>query len=69
MAIEGLIRDGGNAYRLNNGVLEYTAILSNGKMDSHWSQVEFSMIDRANVDYCNAVAAALILQVKRDKNG
>lgn len=68
MAIQGLIRDRGNAYRLNNGELETAPILTTGQVEENWGPVEFEMIDQFNKTYCNAVKAALILQIERDLN-
>lgn len=69
MAIQGLIRDRGNAYRLNNGVLECAAIYKTGEIENSWGPVDFECIDEYNVNYCNAVKAALILQIERDAAG
>lgn len=66
MPIQGLIRDRGNAYRLNNGELETAPILTTGEVEDNWFKVEFEMIEQFNVDYCNAVKAALVLQIERD---
>ena len=60
-----MLKDSGNGYKLDDGVLMSTTLHQHDAPANNWIEVDFERIDAAEEVYCMRIRDALIAQLHR----
>jgi hypothetical protein len=60
-----MLRDEGNAYKLDGDTLLSAPLLLNAEEEDNWSEVDFDRIDETEKTYCLSIRVALVAQERR----